>query len=166
MGLCQIWMIQCGVRNMGFTQPSAQVLKCLWCILGGFSLALGVVFGVAVSLGSSWSLFVFAVVLTMLCKWESYWRGMKLSHLRVLPVGWLDFGSVGVVPRKYGKQHPKFCPCPLFKVLGAFCILSMCRIGEAANPGPSSDSWSIGVFNPSGLNSKIDMVSHMSGESG
>ncbi len=164
MGLCQIWMIQCGVRNMGFTQPSAQVLKCLWCILGGFSLALGVVFGVAVSLGSSWSLFVFAVVLTMLCKWESYWRGMKLSHLRVLPVGWLDFGSVGVVPRKYGKQHPKFCPCPLFKVLGAFCILSMCRIGEAANPGPSSDSWSIGVFNPSGLNSKIDMVSHMSGE--
>lgn len=46
-------------------------------------------------------------------------------------------------------------------VLLAFLV----RVGEASHPGPSSSgsSWSMGIFNPSGLRSKIDALAHLPG---
>ncbi len=41
-------------------------------------------------------------------------------------------------------------------------ICSQLVIGEAANPGP--DQWNLGVFNPSGLNAKLDQISFMHGD--
>ena len=38
-----------------------------------------------------------------------------------------------------------------------FVLLSLCRIGEAANPGPSDD-FVIGAFNPSGLHGKVPYI--------
>jgi len=45
-----------------------------------------------------------------------------------------------------------------------WCGLS--RIGEAAHPGPNtgSQTWSFGIANPSGLNSKVDQVAHQEGQ--
>lgn len=41
----------------------------------------------------------------------------------------------------------------------------LCRIGEAAHPGPNTSdaTWTFGIANPSGLNSKVDQVAHQDG---
>ena len=83
---------------------------------------------------------------------------------RVLPVGGLDFGCVKVVSRPAAvRSTSRFCP-GIVKVLGLISFVSSFRIGEATNPGPPEDVWSLGVFNPSGLNSKVDLVSNMDGD--
>lgn len=43
----------------------------------------------------------------------------------------------------------------------------MFRVGEGANPGPSpagNETWCFGMFNPSGLTSKMDQVAHLPGQ--
>eukprot|EP00435_Cladocopium_sp_Y103_P021342 s684_g5.t1 len=52
-----------------------------------------------------------------------------------------------------------------FRWLVWFLVLcGMSRIGEAAHPGPEGDStWTFGIANPSGLNSKVDMVANQDG---
>lgn len=43
-------------------------------------------------------------------------------------------------------------------------LLVLCcamRIGEALHPGPVSDSWTCGLFNPSGLSTKVDFLSQI-----
>ena len=46
-------------------------------------------------------------------------------------------------------------------------LILMFRVGEAANPGPfpaGQETWSFGLFNPSGLTSKTDQVAHLPGQ--
>ena len=47
-----------------------------------------------------------------------------------------------------------------------FCFSVGFRYGEAAHPGPESQvqEWQVGLFNPSGLNSKLDLVGAMPGD--
>ena len=48
-----------------------------------------------------------------------------------------------------------------------FFLILMFRVGEAANPGPSpagNETWSFGIYNPSGLTSKMDQVAHLPGQ--
>ena len=42
----------------------------------------------------------------------------------------------------------------------------LCRIGEAAHPGPNAvdTHWTFGIANPSGLNSKVDLCAHQDGQ--
>ena len=42
-------------------------------------------------------------------------------------------------------------------------VFSTIRIGEASHPGPSGE-WSLGTFNPTGLTTKIDVVSRVKGD--
>ena len=37
-------------------------------------------------------------------------------------------------------------------------LLGMCRIGEATNPGPLQQQFTLGTFNPSGLNGKAPFI--------
>ena len=46
-------------------------------------------------------------------------------------------------------------------------LILMFRVGEAANPGPlpkGHETWSFGIFNPSGLTSKLDHAAHLTGQ--
>ena len=45
-------------------------------------------------------------------------------------------------------------------------LMHMCRIGEAHNPGPSVEQqhWTLGICNPSGLNSKVDQCAFLDGD--
>lgn len=45
----------------------------------------------------------------------------------------------------------------------ALSLLCLLRVGEAAHPGPPGMEWSLGIANPSGLNSKVDQVAAMGG---
>ena len=47
-----------------------------------------------------------------------------------------------------------------------FCFSAGFRYGEAAHPGPENDvrEWSVGLFNPSGLNSKLDVLKEVPGD--
>ena len=47
-----------------------------------------------------------------------------------------------------------------------FCFSLGFRFGEAAHPGPEPDvhEWRIGLFNPSGLNSKLDLMCDLPGD--
>ena len=78
-------------------------------------------------------------------------------------------GMVGLLP-----PTPEFKPSskrqcavvsPLRRV--AFCIImtTVVRFGEAKNPGPEVnwEQWQLGIFNPSGLNSKLSQVNEMNG---
>ena len=59
------------------------------------------------------------------------------------------------------------CTCMLSRCLWfLFCFMSGFRYGEAAHPGPdvSASTWQIGLFNPSGLNSKLDLMKNLEGE--
>ena len=42
-------------------------------------------------------------------------------------------------------------------------VLSVIRIGEASHPGPPGE-WSLGTFNPTGLTTKIDVMSSLQGD--
>ena len=42
-------------------------------------------------------------------------------------------------------------------------MLTCCRVGEASHPGPI-ETWSFGIFNPSGLNTKLDHVAGLPGD--
>ena len=42
-------------------------------------------------------------------------------------------------------------------------MLSLLRIGEASHPGPQPAGWTLGIANPSGLNSKVEQIAHMEG---
>ena len=57
-----------------------------------------------------------------------------------------------------------WCPPRRLGVLLVF-LCGLCRVGEAAHPGPGSVGWSLGIANPSGLNSKVDQVAHLGGDS-
>ena len=46
----------------------------------------------------------------------------------------------------------------------ALSLLCLLRVGEAAHPGPPGMEWSLGIANPSGLNSKADQVAAMGGQ--
>ena len=51
--------------------------------------------------------------------------------------------------------------------LQMYVFLCFFRCGEAKNPGPiqnHQEQWKFGIFNPSGLNSKLDQVGEMEGE--
>ena len=121
------------------------------------------------------------MVLGIICLLSSFCIGRAMLHLiawlpkvlcdtectviaRVLPVVGLDFGCVqGVSPPAAVRPKTRFRP-GIVKVLGLISFVSSFRIGEASNPGPQADVWSLGVFNPSGLNSKVDLVSNMDGD--
>lgn len=52
--------------------------------------------------------------------------------------------------------------CPRFAWPYLLVLFLVCRVGEAANPGPSSSSFVLGAFNPSGLKGKAPfIVSHL-----
>ena len=40
----------------------------------------------------------------------------------------------------------------------------MCRIGEARVPGPDSDTWTLGIVNPSGLQGKYHVLDSVNAE--
>ena len=52
-------------------------------------------------------------------------------------------------------------PCSAWIRLWVFCLVL--RIGEAAHPGPDP-TWTCGIFNPSGLTTKIDCVVDLPGD--
>ena len=58
-----------------------------------------------------------------------------------------------------------------------WCVVTCIRVGEATNPGPvfmpkcdenlqilDSNSWSCGVFNPSGANARVDILANLPGQ--
>ena len=76
----------------------------------------------------------------------------------------LKFGTYPkVAPRKVrsvGLKRPGLTAVWMWLL---FCL--GCRCGEAHNPGPAeSQSWKVGIFNPSGLNSKLQQAAAMEGE--
>ncbi len=53
-------------------------------------------------------------------------------------------------------------PClAWYYVVALFVVL---RVGEASHPGPNDMTWACGIFNPSGLTTKIDYLAHIPGD--
>ena len=71
---------------------------------------------------------------------------------------WTCAWALGRPPGKTRSSHPIRRSWTFFVLL--LCLL---RVGEASHPGPHSQGWSLGIANPSGLNSKVDQIAHMGG---
>ena len=87
-----------------------------------------------------------------------------------------------VQKQAFGHAFFGFCPAASRTVAGGCCsspfrrgfwhwtfllFLLGARVGEASHPGPTrpcGTSWTLGIANPSGLNGKLDQVTHLSGE--
>lgn len=75
----------------------------------------------------------------------------------------------GVSKSSQRRSHSYHCnmglQCKGWKIWMVLILLF--RVWEAANPGPKShraETWSFGTFNPCGLTSKYDQVSHLPGQ--
>lgn len=74
--------------------------------------------------------------------------------------------------KKKGSKHvPGTCGVSqrcIIRFLQAGLVFGLIRIGEALNPGPQSvaskQTWTLGICNPSGLNSKVDQCAFLDGD--
>lgn len=74
----------------------------------------------------------------------------------------MDFESLEDGPTCRVSAVSSFATC-IPKWWFFLCLLSQC--GEAANPGPCPNaSWQVGIFNPSGLNSKLTQAASLEGD--
>ena len=55
-------------------------------------------------------------------------------------------------------------PRSIWAFLRFVLVLMMCRIGEARVPGPDSDTWTLGIVNPSGLQGKYHVLDSVNAE--
>lgn len=97
---------------------------------------------------------------------------------------WVVFGVGSISHSNMPKIHPHFSggakvrskeSCrktsrvTLLQSLVRIClVLGSCRVGEALNPGPcvneDRQTWSLGICNPTGLNSKVDQCAFLDGD--
>ena len=85
---------------------------------------------------------------------------------------WRAVGPVSEAGSGWTWTYPAASSRPCGRKRGGFCWLlwflvwgGLCRIGEAAHPGPNTQdtTWTFGIANPSGLNSKVDLIAHQMG---
>ena len=113
-----------------------------------------------VGLGLGFWCFVFCWTLSRCWRQQT---GLKVRHGR-------DSVSRVCLVRRFGALRS--CSTGLRKqpswvLLTLFWCFTLFRVGEAAHPGPTSSTanqWTFGVFNPSGLNAKTDLVANLPGD--
>ena len=91
-------------------------------------------------------------------RWPTETEDVSSTSPHVTGWIWTCAWALGRPPGKTRSSHPIRRSWTFFVLL--LCLL---RVGEASHPGPHSQGWSLGIANPSGLNSKVDQIAHMGG---
>ena len=87
------------------------------------------------------------------------------KQMRCCVGGWIWISSTGST--RDGSRVYKFHCKGFHRWIAVFVALYLFRVGEASHPGPQvgqTDTWTLGVANPSGLNGKLDQVAHLGGD--